>query len=183
MTVPSARLTAPLAAAAAALVIAGCGDDSKLLPASDASKLDAALQRVVDATDSGDCQSAVSALSQAQNAFADLPAGVSSALRARISDGLGQLADTVPVQCQEAGGPPAVETPTTTETTTTEPTTTEPTTTVPPPTGPTGPADEAPPTAPADEPNGGVAPGADGNGNGNGPDGNGPPGQLKKGDG
>ena len=167
----SPRRSALVAAAAAALAIAGCGDSAELLPASDASKIDTALQRVVDATDSGDCEAATAALGQAQNAFSELPAAVSAQLRERIAEGLAQLTDTVPVQCAEATTTPPAETPTTTESTTTETTTP-----VPSPNGPTGPQDQTPPSGPTGEPNGGVAP------QGNGPDGEGPPGQLKKGD-
>jgi hypothetical protein len=170
----STRLPALLAAAAAVLAIAGCGDGAKLLPASDASKIDSALQQVVDATDGGDCSAATAALGRAQNAFSELPASVSAQLRERIAEGLARLTDTVPVQCAEANTTPPEETPTTTESTTTETTTTTPA-----PTGPTGPQEQPPPSGPTGEPNGGVAPGA----NGVGPDGEGPPGQLKQDDG
>jgi hypothetical protein len=169
MTLLPAALTrlSSLATAVAALALAGCGDNAKLLPAPDASKIDTALQQVVDATDSGNCPAATSALGRAQNAFSELPAAVSAELRKRIAEGLAQLTDTVPAQCAEATATPP------SETTTTEPTT-ETTTTVPAPTGPTGPQEQTP-TGPTGEPNGGVAP------PGNGPDGEGPPGQLKKG--
>jgi hypothetical protein len=170
----STRLPALLAAAAAALAMGGCGDGEKLLPASDASKIDTALQRVVDATDAGNCQAASEALAQAQNAFAELPAAVSAQLRERIAEGLAQLTDTVPAQCAEASTTPPTETPTTTEPTTTQTTTT---TTIPPETGPTGPPEQAPPTEQPDEDTGGVAP------QGNGPDGEGPPGQQNQGGG
>ena len=180
MTVRAAalrRFCTPVACALA-LVAAGCGNSAELIPASDATKLDTALQRVAEATDAGDCNAATAALTQAQNAFAALPSQVSSRLTTRISAGLKQLSDTVPTQCLAGGITPADSGPTGPETATTTTTTTEPPPADSGPTGPTTteptPADETP-----EEPDpGGIAP--EENGNGNGPDGNGPPGQVKK---
>jgi hypothetical protein len=169
------RLGTPLVACALALAAAGCGNSAELLPASDASKLDTALQRVAEATDAGDCPRATAALKQAQDAFAALPSEVSSRLTTRIAAGLSQLADTVPTQCQAGGttpadgGPTGPETATTTTTTTTEPPPAD--------SGPTGPTTPDVPTdtTPQEPDSGGIAPE-----NGNGPDGKGPPGQVKK---
>jgi hypothetical protein len=167
------RLWTLLTACALALVAAGCGNSSELIPASDASKLDTALQRVAEATDAGDCERATAALKEAQDAFAALPSEVSSRLTTRLSAGLKQLSDTVPTQCQAGGITPADSGPTGPETTTTT------TTTAPPPadSGPTGPTTPEVPTdtTPQEPDSGGIAPE-----NGNGPDGNGPPGKQKK---
>ncbi len=122
--------------------LAACGGSSKLLPANSASAMDNALANVADATAAGDCAKATSALRDAQQAYAGLPASVSPALTARIRQGLNQLANTVPTQCRTATTPVtpgpssstttttnSTSTPTTTTTTTTTPTTTTTTTT------------------------------------------------------
>lgn len=126
---PSTRLHAVLALGLALAALNGCGDNAKLVPASDASAMDGALQRVADATNAGDCAAASAALADAQDAFAALPSGVSAALRKNIADGLEQLTRTVPEQCATAGQTtdtqPTTTTQTTTETTPTQTTTTQ----------------------------------------------------------
>ncbi len=116
--------------------LVACGNSSKLLPAGDAAAMDNALANVSDATAAGDCAKATSALHDAQQAYASLPASVDPLLSARIRDGLAQLANTVPDQCKATSATPAppvtststgtstTSTPTTTTTTTTTPTTT-----------------------------------------------------------
>lgn len=108
--------------------LAACGGSDKLLPADQATALDQALQQVADGTASGDCQAAVAALKTAQNAYADLPSSTDPRLKARLGDGIAQLAKTVPTQCR-ANKPQTTTTTAPTTSTTTTPTTTSTTTT------------------------------------------------------
>ncbi len=130
----SALLAALLLGVCAAGLVA-CGSTKKLIPAGDASALDSALARVSDATNAGDCTAANTALADAQKAFAALPASVSTALRARINDGLAKLSDTVPTQCltrpHHDATPTTPSTSTSTSTSTPSTTTTTTTTTTP----------------------------------------------------
>lgn len=123
------RFAAALAAAAllglAIPFLAACGGSDRLLPADQASSLDEALQQVSDNTANGDCGAAIAALRSAQNAYADLPDSIAPKLKARLGEGIAQLARTVPQQCR-ANKP---QTTTTTNTTTSEPPTTTSTTT------------------------------------------------------
>jgi hypothetical protein len=147
--------------------LAACGGgDAGLIPAQEASALDVALEQVGDATGSGDCAAANSALRSAQNAFANLPDSTDPRLRERIGDGIAQLARTVPRECREnrpqttttttdtQPTEPTTTEPTTTTTTTTEPTTT--TTTTQPTTTTTAPTTTSPPEDP-----GGISPDAE----------------------
>jgi hypothetical protein len=146
--------------------LAACGEgDAGLIPAQEASALDVALEQVGDATGSGDCAAAASALRSAQNAFANLPDSTDPRLRERIGDGIAQLAQTVPRQCREN----RPQTTTTTDTQPTEPTTTEPTTTTTTTTEPTTTTTTTPTTtttttptttSPPEDP-GGISPDAD----------------------
>ncbi|HEY5142540.1 MAG TPA: hypothetical protein VII98_03480 [Solirubrobacteraceae bacterium] len=120
-------LALALGALSAGLV--ACGSSSKLLPANDAAAMDNALANVSDATAAGDCAKAVSALHDAQQAYASLPASVDAQLSARIRQGLAALASTVPTQCKGATTPAPTPTPSTTGSSTATPTTTTGTTT------------------------------------------------------
>jgi hypothetical protein len=174
MTMRPGAFVTLTAALLAAVAIGACSDDEGLLPASSASRMDAALQRVADATNSGDCAGAAQALADVQKAYDGLPSSVDARLRTTLLEGLEQLTQTVPEQCapqdatgvtgpQGTTGPPQTTTTEPPTTTTTEP----PATTAPPPETTT-----TPPTETTPDP-GGIAPG-DG---GQGPDGQGPPGQ------
>jgi hypothetical protein len=129
-------LAAAILAAAASLV-AGCGDRSKLIPSSDASALSSALDDVAAATQSGDCASARAAVVRAGNVLAGLPDSVDPRLRARLRAGIANLRARVPVQCAEQTqtSTPTHTTPTPTQTTPaqtqTTPTQTTPTQTTP----------------------------------------------------
>ena len=155
-------VTTFLAAIAAAAVLAGCGSSGspKLIPADSADALDGSIQEVSDATAAGDCAKAEAALSTAEDQLAALPRSVDAQLRARISEGLRQLADTVPTQCREAKPkttPTTTTTAPTTTTTTTEPTTSTRTTTT------TTQTTTTTPTTPTTSPdNGGITPGGSG---------------------
>lgn len=158
----TARLsvTALLAAIVVAGALAGCGGSGspKLIPADSAEALDGSIQEVADATASGDCGAAESALATAENQLAALPRSVDTQLKERIAEGLQQLEATVPAQCREAK-------PKTTQTTTTEPTTTttttEPTTETT--TTTTRTTTTTTPTTPTTTPdNGGITPGGSG---------------------
>lgn len=159
----TARLsvTTFLAAVAAVAALTGCGSSGspKLIPADSADALDGSIQEVADATASGDCAKAEAALSTAEDQLAALPRSVDVQLRARISEGLRQLADTVPAQCREAKPKttPTTTTAPTTTTTTTEPTTSTRTTTT------TTQTTTTTPTTPTTSPdNGGITPGGSG---------------------
>lgn len=149
--------------------LAACGSDEKLVPASNATSIDAALQRVADATNSDDCAGATSALADAQKAFDELPSSVDAQLRKSILQGLEQLTQTVPEQCTADTTESEVDPAQTIEPETT-PTIEPPVTTDPPAT--TEPPAEVEPEVVEPDP-GGISP----DGGGQGPDGNGPPGQ------
>lgn len=148
--------------------LAACGNDERLVPASNASSIDAALQRVADATNSGDCAGATSALADAQKAFDELPSSVDAQLRKSILQGLEQLTQTVPDQCTADTTETEIDPVQTTEPETTP--TIEPPVTDPPVT--TEPPEEVKPEE-VEPDSGGISP----DGGGQGPDGNGPPGQ------
>ena len=162
-----------VATALATGALGGCGSNEKLLPASDASAMDESFQRVADATNSGDCAAATSALADARKAFDALPSSVDAGLRERILAGIEQLGRTVPEQCGQAASGGELDTSQTTGADTQTTTTVEPPATTPPPEA-TQPLEQtAPPaqTGPAPDP-GGVSPDVP-----PGPDGQGPPGQ------
>ncbi|MFM8561243.1 MAG: hypothetical protein ACKOB9_03995 [Solirubrobacterales bacterium] len=158
----TARLsvTALLAAVLASGALAGCGGSGspKLIPADSAEALDGSIQEVADATASGDCGAAESALVTAEDQLASLPRSVDTQLKERIGEGLRQLEATVPAQCREAKPKTTTTEPTTTEptTTTTEPTTETTTTT-------TRTTTTTTPTTPTTTPDtGGITPGGSG---------------------
>lgn len=153
-------VTTILAVIASTSLLAGCGSSGspKLIPADSADALDGSIQEVADATAAGNCAKAEAALSTAQDQLASLPRSVDAQLRARISEGLGRLADTVPAQCREAK-------PKTTPTTTTAPTTTtttEPTTSTRTTTTTTQTTTTTPPSPTTTPDNGGITPGGSG---------------------
>jgi hypothetical protein len=124
---------------AAASLVAGCGDRSKLIPSGDASALRSALDEVAGATQSGDCASARAAVTRAGNVLAGLPDSVDPQLRARLRSGIANLRARVPVQCTEQTQTTTPTRTTPTQTTPTTPTQTTPTETTPTQTTPTTP--------------------------------------------
>jgi hypothetical protein len=157
-----------LAVLAVLATLSGCGSGeiSGEIPQENAQDLNAALEDVRTAVESGPqgCTEADSAADQFVDEVNALPADPAAELKAELQAAAHNLRTLVDNQCASTGTPdttsptttPTTE-PTTTEPTTTEPTTTEPTTEEPPPPGNgNGPPGNGPP--------------------GNGPPGNGPPG-------
>jgi cell division protein FtsN len=131
-------LTALLLGAAAAYLVA-CGSNDNLIPASDASRVQNALNEVEADYRAGKCQAAEAAVARARGALLNLPDSVDSALRDRLRSGVAKLAEEVPATCGQTQTQTQQtqtqetqtdtnSTDTNTETTTTETTTTETTT-------------------------------------------------------
>jgi hypothetical protein len=110
-----------------AYVVSCGGDRSNLIPQSNASDLNSALDQVASATKSGDCSKAGQALSRAQGVLVNLPSSVDTRLRQRLQDGLASLRQHVPSQCQQTSSTQATTTqaPATTATQTTQTQTTQ----------------------------------------------------------
>lgn len=87
-----------------AALLTGCGDRSKLIPASDAGDIKASLSQIRQAVDSGDCGVAKKYVAQAQSAVQDLPASVDPRLKNRLLSGIAQLSSRSDKECatQEA---------------------------------------------------------------------------------
>jgi hypothetical protein len=95
------RLLPPLAAlllGAATAFLVACGDDN-LIPASDASRVQNALNEVEADYRAGKCQAAEAAVARAKGALLNLPDSVDSRLRDRLSSGVAKLAEEVPATC------------------------------------------------------------------------------------
>ncbi|HEU4973963.1 MAG TPA: hypothetical protein VFT50_02645 [Baekduia sp.] len=153
---PLPHLCALLAGVAASVAL-GCGDRSNLIPVNDAGTLKDQLAAVQDAVDAGDCAAAEAALNRADASAQQLPRSVDRRLRRRIADGLQQLHQVVPTDCQQTETTTTETTPETVPTETTPPetvttetlppettTTTVPTTPTTTPTTPTTPTETTP---------------------------------------
>jgi len=122
-------------------VLAACGgsggDRSALIPQRSADRLKSALSDVRSAVDDGNCQAAARAIVRARGILVNLPQAVDDRLVARLREGIDNLQQIAPQQCQQDTTPAQS---TTTETTTapTTPTDTTPTDTTPTDTTPTG---------------------------------------------
>ena len=122
-------------------VLAACGgsggDRSALIPQRSADRLKSALSDVQSAVDDGNCQAATRAIVRARGILVNLPQAVDDRLVARLREGIDNLQQIAPQQCQQDTTPAQS---TTTETTTapTTPTDTTPTDTTPTDTTPTG---------------------------------------------
>lgn len=150
-------LLAGLLGLSAALLVA-CGDSGGLIPARQASRLDADLGAIEQACNQGRPNPAQRAVLQAQTDAGNLSTRVDPRLRKRIVDGINYLSRAVPADCTATTDTTTTPTTTTPTTTTTTPTTTTPTTTTPPASNPATtppPATEPTPTTP---PAGGGAP-------------------------
>ena len=115
----------------------GSGDRSALIPQRSADRLKSALSDVRSAVDDGNCQAAARAIVRARGILVNLPQAVDDRLVARLRQGIDNLQQIAPQQCQQDTTPAQS---TTTETTTapTTPTDTTPTDTTPTDTTPTG---------------------------------------------
>jgi cytoskeletal protein RodZ len=132
---------------AAVPVLVACGSGgANLIPVANAGPLQGDFNAIADAVARGNCAATASALAKAQTDVTNLPATVDPRLRLRIQQGLADLQNTAPRECQanatstQTTAPTNTQTTTTTQTTpttTTPTTTTAPTTTTPPPTNTT----------------------------------------------
>jgi hypothetical protein len=120
------RVLPPLAAlllgAATALLVA-CGGGDGRIPASDASSLTSALNRISSDYRAGRCDSAQRDVTKAQNALLALPDTVDARLRQRLQSGIQNLAAKVPATCSQTQSQTQPTQPTTTSDTTSTPTT------------------------------------------------------------
>jgi hypothetical protein len=94
-------LAAPLLGAAAAYLVA-CGGNDNLIPASDASRVQNALNEVQADYRAGRCQDAEAAVAKAKGALLNLPGSVDSRLRARLEAGVANLGKRVPASCGQS---------------------------------------------------------------------------------
>ena len=115
----------------------GSGDRSALIPQRSADRLKSALSDVQSAVDDGNCQAAARAIVRARGILVNLPQAVDDRLVARLRQGIDNLQQIAPQQCQQQDttSTPSTTTQTTTQTT---PTDTTPTDTTPTDTTPTG---------------------------------------------
>ena len=124
------QLAALLLGAAAAYLVA-CGGDDNLIPPSDASRVENALNEVAADYRAGRCQAAEAALAKARGALLNLPSSVDARLRDRLRAGIANLGERVPATCgqtqtqQPETQTETQETQTETQTTDTETTDTE----------------------------------------------------------
>ena len=130
-------LAAVLGVATAALAACGgSGDRSDLIPPRSADHLTSALSDVKQAVDDHNCDAAEQAVARARGILVNLPRAVDDRLVARLREGLDNLQQTVPQQCQQTTTSTSTTTQDTTPTDTT-PTDTTPTDTTPTDTTPT----------------------------------------------
>jgi hypothetical protein len=94
------QLAALLLGAATAFLVA-CGDDN-LIPASDASRVQNALNEVEADYRAGKCQAAEQAVARAKGALLNLPDSVDSRLRDRLRSGVAKLGEEVPATCGQS---------------------------------------------------------------------------------
>jgi hypothetical protein len=98
------RLLSPLLAlllGAAAAYLVACGDDN-LIPASDASRVQNALDEVEADYRAGKCQAAEAAVAKAKGALLNLPDSVDARLRERLRSGVAKLGERVPATCGQS---------------------------------------------------------------------------------
>jgi len=95
------QLAALLLGAAAAYLVA-CGGNDNLIPASDASRVENALNEVQSDFRAGRCQDAEAAVAKAKGALLNLPDSVDSRLRDRLEAGVDKLSEQIPVTCGQA---------------------------------------------------------------------------------
>lgn len=165
------RRTFPLLAAlllgAACAVLVACGGtrgNDDLIPDQQAATMIDQLDTIQNAVDRGRCTGVGNEVATLQSQINDLSRQVNARLRARLQEGVNNLADIAPDECltrrQEQTQTQTTETvPTQTQTTETTPTQTTPTQTtptVPPETTPTVPPETTPTVPPETTPQGGA---------------------------
>ena len=95
------QLAALLLGAAAAYLVA-CGGNDNLIPASDASRVENALNEIQADFRAGRCQEAEAAVAKAKGALLNLPGSVDSRLRDRLEAGVDNLSKEIPATCGQA---------------------------------------------------------------------------------
>jgi hypothetical protein len=94
------QLAALLLGAATAFLVA-CGDDN-LIPPSDASRVQNALNEIQADYRAGRCQAAEAAVAKARGALLNLPDSVDPRLRDRLRSGVAKLGEEVPATCGQS---------------------------------------------------------------------------------
>ena len=149
------RVILPLALAALAAPVAGCGQDSTrtLIPAENAETLVASVDQIQSACADNDVRAARAAVDEAKAQIAELPQRVDDGLEANMNEWLSRIERRIERDCEAEETPTPTETPepTPTETATPTPTETPEPTVTPEPT-------EVPTEEPPDEGNGGGVP-------------------------
>ena len=87
-----------LALGVATALLVACGGDGRI-PASDASRVDNALDDVAANFRAGKCQAAEEAVARARGALLNLPSSVDAGLRDRLRAGVDNLSTRVPATC------------------------------------------------------------------------------------
>jgi outer membrane biosynthesis protein TonB len=139
-------------ALAAALLLTACGgSNTKLIPEDRAQALKDAVDQIAQQVEDKECSNAESALRRARNRVSELPRSVDSGLKDNLNEWLDQIGSRIENDCkpEETPTPTPTETETPTETPTPEETET-PTPTPTPTATETPPPDETPP--PGEEP-------------------------------
>ena len=90
-----------LALGVATAFLVACGGDGRI-PASDASRVNNALNDVAANFRAGKCQAAEQAVARARGALLNLPSSVDSGLRDRLRAGVANLSQRVPATCGQA---------------------------------------------------------------------------------
>jgi hypothetical protein len=90
-----------LALGVATALLVACGGDGRI-PASDASRVNNALNDVAANFRAGKCQAAEQAVARARGALLNLPSSVDSGLRDRLRAGVANLSQRVPATCGQA---------------------------------------------------------------------------------
>jgi hypothetical protein len=111
----STGLAAATILALASGPLAGCGGSGDPIPASRGSDLKTELDAVKTAVDSGNCDAAGQAVAQARGDVLNLPSSVDEDLRARLQEGVDNLARLVPAKCGSSGTSTRETTPSTTQ--------------------------------------------------------------------
>jgi hypothetical protein len=117
-------LAAVLGVACAALAACGSsGDRSALIPQRSATRMKSALSDVRSAVQDHNCEAAARAVARARGVLINLPQSVDDRLVARLREGIDNLQEIAPQECQREDTTPTQST--TTETTPTQSTTTD----------------------------------------------------------
>jgi hypothetical protein len=93
------RILLPCALGIAAALLVACGDTSGLIPSNDASQINQNIDAAAEASSSGRCTRAGSAVERALAHVNQLPSSVDPRLKARLIEGLRKLEATAATEC------------------------------------------------------------------------------------